>query len=357
MKEHAHIELQQVIADIASRLIGAEQREMDEAITRALEQLGQWYEVDRAYLFRYSLDGTTLANTHEWCAPDAAAQKQRIQGLPVVQLPWWQAEISRLEPVHIPCVSSLPPAAATEKNEFTAQHIQSLLALPMHTNERDLIGFIGMDTVQREHQWAPEDIRLLQVVANIFSGVILRNEKQRRAEQERDTLMSSLQHLAARDAMTGLLNRRGFADEMHRTWQLSQQHPFPVGLLITDIDLFKTVNDTYGHLVGDAVINTYAALVQSQLRDTDVAARYGGDELVVILPRTGLEEARQIGERLCASVREHVFCVDNQELQITVSIGIHAALPATGTDSQTLIHLADRALYQAKRNGRNQVWS
>ncbi|GEM_PF-519461 len=472
--------LQQIIANVASRLIGAGEAEMDDAIEYALRQFGQWYEVDRAYLFRYSRDGTCMDNTHEWCAPGAPAQKHRVQQLPVARMPWWQAAMARLAPIHIPYVKALPAEADAEKNEFLSQHIESLLALPMNDDERGLIGFIGLDTVRRIYCWPLEDIHLLQVVAEIFANVISRNERhhwtegrysrlvkatqgfvysatllgdgevytpqgagvervtgytseahrqqpqlwleqtlpedrpllmqyigalragqepppleyrimhkdgsirwvrniavverdttgtvvgydglltditeRKQAEQERDKLLSTLRHMAVRDAMTGLLNRRGFSEELERTWHLSQRHPFPIGLLIADIDHFKSVNDTYGHLVGDEVIKEYAELVQAAMRDTDIVARYGGDELVVILPWSTLEEVRHIGERLCARIREHRFCTGDQELKITVSLGAHAVTPQAADDLKDFISLTDRALYQAKQNGRNQLW-
>ena len=101
---------------------------------------------------------------------------------------------------------------------------------------------------------------------------------------EQAALVERLRQLALRDPLTGLLNRRGFDEELLRIWELSQRHSFPIGLLIIDIDHFKSVNDSYGHVVGDQVLKECVRLVQASVRETDIVCRYyGGDELVVCL--------------------------------------------------------------------------
>ena len=188
-----------------------------------------------------------------------------------------------------------------------------------------------------------------------YDGLITDITALKEAEHERDSLVTSLHKISRHDSMTGLLNRRGFYEELDRLWEMSLRHPFPIAILILDLDRFKSVNDTHGHLIGDEVIKEYSELVRSLLRESDVICRYAGDELVVILPWTDLPEARRIGERMRQEVGTHVFCRGRHDLKLTVSIGAHAKVPHPGRSSQRLLSLTDRALYRAKQNGRDRL--
>ena len=190
---------------------------------------------------------------------------------------------------------------------------------------------------------------------NGYDGLISDITARKEAEEECEKVMDSLHQVARCDSMTGLFNRRGFKEEMDRIWNLSSRHPFPIGLLIVDIDHFKSINDTYGHVAGDAVIKEYSALVKSALRDTDTISRYAGDELVVILPWADLPETRRIGERILEMVRSHEFCPGENSMKITVSIGAHACTPRPGRSAERLIINTDRALYRAKQSGRDRL--
>lgn len=129
-----------------------------------------------------------------------------------------------------------------------------------------------------------------------------------------------------------------------------------MSLLVIDIDLFKLVNDTYGHLQGDRVLVEIAELLRQNLRADDLAARYAGDELVALLPNTPADRAREVAERLCAAVRGHAFQVRDRDERLSTSISIGVATsPENGVDPDALFAAADRALYQVKRQGRDGV--
>jgi len=165
-----------------------------------------------------------------------------------------------------------------------------------------------------------------------------------------------LLHLAFRDPLTGLLNRRGFDEELRQIWAQGLQHAFPVGLLIIDVDHFKAVNDSYGHAVGDQVLKECCALVQSSLRETDVLCRYyGGDELVVILPRSSVAETQTVARRMLERFRQEILCRGSYDIQTTISIGMSHLLPRPGQTADRFLIQADRALYRAKQTGRNRV--
>jgi two-component system cell cycle response regulator len=125
-------------------------------------------------------------------------------------------------------------------------------------------------------------------------------------------------------------------------------------VLMTDIDHFKTVNDTYGHPAGDVVLRGVAQMLREQARDTDVVARYGGEEFAVVMPETDLGGAQVIAERLREAVAARIFHTEVGPVRVTLSVGL-AASPQDGTEMDALVQLADQCLFQAKRAGRNQV--
>ena len=166
---------------------------------------------------------------------------------------------------------------------------------------------------------------------------------------------AKLAELAIRDSLTGLYNRREFErllnDEIHRF----RRHGHPVSLMILDIDHFKQINDRYGHQIGDEAIRTVANMINNECRTGDVIARYGGEELAVILPETGVANANALAERICQAIAEFPVMISPKEaIPITVSIGT-ATVPDNAHSARDLVTCADLAMYEAKRSGRNCV--
>lgn len=175
------------------------------------------------------------------------------------------------------------------------------------------------------------------------------------ADRERNTLLIQLEHLASTDALTGLLNRRTFVLRLEQAFGYAQTHDAPLSVLMCDADHFKRVNDTYGHAVGDRVLQILAEVFLRHLRRKDaVIARYGGEEFVIVLPDTDTQAAAHVAERLRAAVEQFAWSSEVQQgLTVTLSLGV-----ATSGQTQTadaLVRQADSALYAAKHAGRNQV--
>lgn len=164
-----------------------------------------------------------------------------------------------------------------------------------------------------------------------------------------------LEELAKEDSLTKLWNRAAIIqlleDELHR----SQREKRPVGVILVDIDYFKNINDTYGHLVGDAVLIEVTARLKKNIRRYDRIGRYGGDELLVVLPNCQLNEVEEIAERLRLALSQSRIQTDAGSLDVTLSLGAFSSEKQPDASAEVLIKASDNALYQAKRNGRNCV--
>ena len=172
----------------------------------------------------------------------------------------------------------------------------------------------------------------------------------------RSLSVPQLQEEARVDAKTGLFNARHFAAALNEELLRAERFDRPLSLVMADLDLLRDINNTYGHLAGDAVLQGIAEVFRSQLRHYDVPARFGGEEFAILLPETPPEQAFEIAERIRRAVAGRAYDVEtsSEPIRATVSIGV-AAFPRDGSDANELIHQADLAVYRAKLQGRNRV--
>ncbi|WP_448206517.1 GGDEF domain-containing protein [Azospirillum sp. sgz302134] len=168
-----------------------------------------------------------------------------------------------------------------------------------------------------------------------------------------ERLQGDLDRLATIDPLTGAYNRRAFFAHAERELLRAQRTGSPTALLLLDLDRFKRINDGFGHLAGDALLRTFAATVTARLRASDLFGRYGGEEFCLLLPDTDRTGALALAECLRANVAAQALEFDGQRIAVSVSIGV--AECRSGADLDTALADADNALYQAKRNGRDQV--
>ena len=177
--------------------------------------------------------------------------------------------------------------------------------------------------------------------------------RQAAATINRANTYSTILQYATLDALTNLNNRRQFETRLGQEISITKRQNNPLCAMMIDIDFFKKVNDTYGHAAGDEVLRTVASIIKEQLRESDIPARYGGEEFAVLLPFTKIEEAQIVGERLRKAVEAHPVRVDNVEIAVTISMGL-AEYNRVETGEE-LFERADKALYEAKKGGRNRV--
>jgi diguanylate cyclase (GGDEF)-like protein len=169
-------------------------------------------------------------------------------------------------------------------------------------------------------------------------------------------LHETVQRQAVTDELTGLFNHRRFQEVMTVEVERARRYGHELGLIMLDIDNFKQINDTYGHLQGDLVLREVARVLRQSSREIDEPARYGGEEMAVALPQTDLEGAYQFAER----VRRRIEALalpqpDGGVLKVTASFGAASLAAIPGADKDALVAAADAALYEAKRNGKNRT--
>jgi diguanylate cyclase (GGDEF)-like protein len=164
-----------------------------------------------------------------------------------------------------------------------------------------------------------------------------------------------LRAMATTDNLTGLLNRAWLAQSARREVDRAQRYSRPLSFILIDLDDFKKVNDTYGHLVGDAVLEQFGKLLDGRKRAHDLAARWGGEEFCLLLPETTLQGGIVMAERVRVATENFTFSSDGLQLRVTVSIGVAQLVKHDAMHFERLVERADQALYRAKSMGKNRV--
>ena len=303
--------------------------------------------------------GETLAATHDLNALvgavlDTAVQATRARGgrlllydpergEAIEQARIGTARGSRTDlPMVVAAGVGLEGEALSAHEPRVVQTPRAMLAVPI-LREHQLLGLVT--TVDPEDGgFGDEDIESLSALA-VQAGVAIENARLHRVVERQ----------AVTDALTGLANRRQFYEVLGREYERSQRFGTPLSLILLDIDDFKNINDTRGHLAGDAVLHGVAATLAELIREIDMAARYGGEEFAILLPQTAQEGAAQLAERLRREIATRPIRFGPDEIDgITASFGV-AVGPEDSMTQIDLIASADAALYQAKRDGKNHV--
>lgn len=161
--------------------------------------------------------------------------------------------------------------------------------------------------------------------------------------------------LATHDPLTKLLNRRGLYNSLTQWCAMARRYEHELGVLVIDVDHFKTVNDTYGHPIGDEVLCAIAGALAKAVRGSDLVARYGGDEFAVLAPHTSAETIRSLARRILDEVNALTFCIAGDRLDLSVSVGSAYAESSAGAAPERLLSRADESLYEAKAAGRHRA--
>jgi diguanylate cyclase (GGDEF)-like protein/putative nucleotidyltransferase with HDIG domain len=220
--------------------------------------------------------------------------------------------------------------------------IFSLFYIPI-TYEEKLLGLLGGYKCESPANWTRDNEGFLRSVSDQVAVGVTNSR-----------LYSRVQRQATIDGLTGLFNHRTGQEKLAEQLRLAERYGRNLSILMLDVDHFKSINDTYGHPVGDTVLRSLARVIRRDCRDVDLPVRYGGEEFLLVLPEVNQEGAVVLAERIRKSLSQEVIQHENVELSVTASFGV-SSFPEDATMQQGLLELADKALYLSKRLGRNQV--
>ena len=219
--------------------------------------------------------------------------------------------------------------------------LRSMLVLPLIAQDQ-VLGTLVVGH-REANRYTTERREMLEVVSNQVAVSL-----------QSANLYACMERMATRDALTGLPNRRNFMQRLEEAVARHRRSGGTFGLILSDIDHFKSVNDTYGHPVGDEVLRQVASAFRETLRETDMPARYGGEEFIILLEETDKKGCEILANRVREAVSELTFQSEKGPFQCTISMGI-ALWPSDHEETSEIIELADQALYYSKKNGRNRV--
>jgi diguanylate cyclase (GGDEF)-like protein len=245
------------------------------------------------------------------------------------------------EPVIIPHY----PSWIGRSQQFHADNWNCVMAAPLQASEQ-IVGAIAVGKNPDEEAFSDSDVHLFTLFAH-QAALAIRNTQ----------LFEQAQHRAQIDSLTELYSRRHFFELGEEEIYRARRYRHPLSAIMLDIDHFKTVNDTYGHAVGDQVLVALAMIMRSELREVDIIGRIGGEEFVILLPETRLEGAKKVAERIRLSIKNSLGNqMKNVAINLTVSMGV-SELDEESRQLDPLLAQADRALYDAKQTGRDRVVS
>ena len=213
----------------------------------------------------------------------------------------------------------------------------------------------GLEAGADDYITKPIDFAELR--ARLTSMLRIKRLQEELEERERQLLEANerLRHMSQTDALTGLDNRRQLEERIEEMFEHAKRLSEPFSCVMCDLDRFKSVNDTYGHQAGDAVLKQFAKILRNEVREIDRAGRFGGEEFMLLLPGTVLDAAVTFAERVRKQVEMHTFTFDGTAIQRTASMGVSAWPHPRIKDCDALVRAADDALYVAKETGRNRV--
>jgi diguanylate cyclase (GGDEF)-like protein len=305
--------------------------ELDQVLNKILDQLASVVPYDSAAIFLFENEQLRIKASRGFANPSAldsrfSAQNSLIQIIDTAK-----------EAVILEDAQSDPRFTPSPDTE----HIHGWIGLPLRVRDVS-IGFLTVDSRQ-VGAYVPADASLAQAFADEVAIAI-----------ENARLFKQIQHLAITDPLTGLYNRHYFFEAAPREFEHARRYQTPLSIIIFDLDRFKRVNDTYGHIAGDQVLASVAQRSRQSLREVDIIARYGGEEFIVLLPQTNLEGARLLANRLRERIVYPPVDAGGQHIPISASLGV-ATLDETCTNLQELVRRADAALYATKRTSRGSI--
>ena len=324
--------LEKAISETSRLLIGYDLPDFGDI----LAVLGKGADVSWAYFFLVgeAKDKEHLAEvlpkqrTWEWTAPGQTSLAAKVRGVPFERIGWLLAQLRHDETVIVEDVRLLPAEAAYEKQLLSGLGARSSLNVPVFV-EGELFGFLGFVTLHTPRCWQLEDVELLTTVGRMIGARI-----------EQQAFQAQIRYLSFYDQLTGLHNKAYFNEERKR---IDTARQLPVSLIMGDVNGLKLVNDAFGHLEGDRLLQKVAEGIRRACRHEDIISRWGGDEFVVLLTRTGPEAAEEIAQR----IREECEKEDGAVIRVTMATGT-ATKESLDEDMDDVLQEAEEKMYRQK---------
>jgi len=290
--------------------------------------LGRAVGVGRSYIFTLNPDGNTITKTAEWCAPGVPSRWQETRSVDIRELKWVWSRLKQREAISIPDVLHLPPEAAAERRHYSGLGARAILTVPIFADGR-FAGNLGFAVIDTPRRWADEDIQLLKTVSGIVASYL-----------ERKTTEGKVRYLSFHDKLTGLYNKAYFEEEIVR---LDTERQLPLSLVMGDVNGLKIINDAFGHTAGDALLHAAAQVLKDVCRKEDIIARWGGDEFVILLPKTSPDAVREIIRRIRRGLETTAY------EHVPLSMALGAAVKETPeTDIRQVFRAAEDRMYHNK---------
>jgi diguanylate cyclase (GGDEF)-like protein len=226
-------------------------------------------------------------------------------------------------------------------NDRDTFNFMSVLSIPLRSNG-EAVGAISLERLKSK-KYTDTDARLFELLCGTVSSIL-------NWQQEYNRVHESSIH----DGLTGLLNHKAFLDRFDEEVSRAGRFNHMLGLVILDLDKFKSINDSYGHLYGDYVLEEVSSIIKENVRAIDVVGRYGGEEFAVLLVNTDIQQCIPLAERIVRKISEKTFLKNGIAVNVTISAGM-AGFPIHADQVRELISKADKAMYETKRIGGNSV--
>ena len=322
----------------AEILLTANEGDTMTALMASMEIVGRCVDADRVQIWRNEMiDGDLyFVMRYEWLSE---VGKQKIEvpiGLRATysSRPGWFDMFMRGESINTP-ISKLPPDDAAFLGYY---EMVSIVILPLFFNE-EFLGFFSIDDCRRERVFTDDEMNMFASAGLMFTNVFNRNAQRA---------------LAFTDALTGVGNRRCLMETAEQELRTSIERNINFAIIMIDIDHFKSINDLYGHTIGDTVLKILTSRIRHVLKHETLVTRYGGEEFAVTLLGVEHENALKTAWRIQRAIGAPAFCIEGLEITVTASFGV-ASKTSGCTTLSDIIGRADKALYQAKKAGRNTV--
>jgi diguanylate cyclase (GGDEF)-like protein len=335
------LDIQRFISEVSSVFINVNQSNLHEKMRWVLRILGKLYTIDRINIAYVNKEKQQVDSTRVWDLKKDMLDSASHYVYENDDIPQLLNMLIHNEYIYVPDLEAFDIKSPKLKAWLDAEKVQAFLVIPLLEKE-DITTILVLSSITENTVWKSEEISVIKIIANIFSDALMKVN----AEEE-------IWYLAYHDYLTGLPNRLLLKDRMSQALSLASRNNKSLGVVLVDLDSFKSVNETLGHDGGDALLKVIAKRLQGAIRASDTVSRFGGDEFVILFNQLSVEEdIHTVTQKVARALYDPVV-IQGQAFNLTSSIGA-AVYPQDGDHIEALLRNADSAMYKAKENGKNQ---